>query len=125
MKNLGVLCHCKYCQSDTPAVFDCGCPVEAGWHEHDWSYIIINSTKYEKERIVNTGGRHAEWIYLEDGEVAVFYSSNGNPMETVPYVPYEEIMRNYEMIDRFDASVHGCWKIQKHQTMEIYKKKEK
>jgi hypothetical protein len=111
-----------------PAKFDCGCLTEAGWHEHDYTYIIMpDGTKYHKDSVINTGGRNAEWIYLEDGEVAVLYSSNGNPMEIYPihaHISYSEIEENYEPIASYEASVHGCWKLQLHQSLIIYKKKE-
>jgi hypothetical protein len=126
MKNLGMLCHCRLCRSKIPARFDCGCLTEADWHEHDYKFVVVEGINYPADRVVNTGGRNAEWIYLEEDEVAVFYSAKGNPMEIVPRdIPYKEVLENYELIASYEASVHGCWKLVRNQTLEIYKKKEK
>jgi hypothetical protein len=77
--------------------------------EHKVEGIIVDGEFYPWERIVHTGGRNAVWIYLEDGEEAIWLSAREKGQEFEGEVA------------RFPASVHGCWKVKKHQELVVVK----
>ena len=123
MKVLGSLCQCQLCHPKHPEKagfwYPCGCPItETHYthHPHDVQGVQVNGTVYPIDRVVYTGGRWALWIYLEDGEIAVMLDKkqvgseitewNGQPVEVVV---------------RFSASVHGCYKLSMHQELVVLK----
>jgi hypothetical protein len=115
MKVLGVLCNCKFCSPDKKAYwYPCNCvvgqEVEGHLSEHKVKGLIVDGEFYPWNRIVHTGGRDAIWIYLEEGEEAIWLSAKERGKEIE------------NEIARFFASVHSCWKIQKHQELVIIKK---
>jgi len=127
MKELGMLCHCRYCLSKVDAVFDNGQPVEASYNNSipsyysDCKYIIVNGVKFPIERIVHTGGRYATWVYLEENEKVIILSANGKSFTDGK--TKKEIEKEYNIIAEYEASIHGCSKIQCHQTLLIVKRK--
>jgi hypothetical protein len=128
MVELGVLCTCKWCKSNAGAIFDNGEPVEADhynsislYHKERCKYLILNGVSYPLDRVVHTGGRRAIWIFLEPGEEVFILSSRGRDFSTGKTI--DEIKKEYEIIKEYEASVHGCSKIQCHQTMLIARKK--
>jgi hypothetical protein len=128
MKELGVLCNCKFCRANSNARFENGDPVEADdyntvslYDRERNKYIIVDGEKYPIDRVVHTGGRRALWIYLEDGEEAILLSSKGKSF--VDGRTKEEILKEYEIIKEYEATVHSCSKIQCHQKLLIVKKK--
>ena len=114
MKVLGVLCNCRFCTPTKKAVWHpCGCVIgkEGSEHfRHRVEGIIVDGQFYPWERIGHTGGRNAVWIYLDEDEEARWLSAGKRGTE------FEN------EIARFPASVHGCWKIKKHQELVIVKK---
>jgi hypothetical protein len=115
MKVLGVLCSCDLCSTEKSAYwYPCGCRIgqEEPGHlsEHKVEGVVVDGEIYPWNRIVHTGGRNALWIYLEEGEEAIWLSA-------------KERGKEFENeIARFSASVHSCWKVKKHQELVIVKK---
>jgi hypothetical protein len=123
MRVLGQLCGCKFCGSGDPQGFwyPCGCPIgrEADDHNlHTVEGVLVEGQVYSLDRVVNTGGRHAVWIYLEDGEVVEWLSAKRAGEEITEWYghPVEEIAR-------FPASAHGCWKVRRRQELVVLRKK--
>jgi hypothetical protein len=115
MKVLGILCNCKFCSPTVKQAvwYPCGCVIgqEVPEHyKHKVDGILVDGQIYPLERIVQTGGRNAVWIYLDEDEEAIWLSAGkrGTKFENE--------------IARFDASVHGCWKVKLHQELVIVKK---
>jgi hypothetical protein len=114
MKVLGVLCSCKFCSPNKVAYwYPCGCRIGQEIPEHLSGHkvegIVIEGEFYSWDKVVHTGGRNAIWIYLEDGEEAVWLSAN------------KRGKRFENEVARFPASVHGCWKVVKNQELVIIK----
>lgn len=65
------------------------------------------------ERIIFTGGRCPKAIYLNQDEYYVFYYAKAVE-RGIPKMPHE--------IARFDASVHDCHKVRKHQMIVVFTK---
>ncbi len=125
MKYLGQLCQCRYCRGNSNAVYNCGCKVgrekpshwgERGKNKHIVKTIIVNGTSYPIEKIVSTGGRNADYLFLEDGEEVIWHTARqvGDPIEDP----------NLEEVVRYDASVHSCWKVRCNQEIVIAKRKD-
>jgi len=115
MKVLGVLCSCELCSPEKAAYWHpCGCQVgrEVVGHlsGHKVEGVVVDGEFYPWERMVHTGGRNAVWIYLEEGEEAIWLSAN------------KKGMRFENEVARFPASVHSCWKVKKHQELVIVRK---
>jgi hypothetical protein len=115
MKVLGRLCSCKFCSPDRVAYwYPCGCQVGREVDEHLSGHrvegIVVDGEFYPWDRVVHTGGRNAVWIYLDGDEEAIWLSAR------------KRDMRFENEVARFPASVHGCWKIVKHQELVIVKK---
>jgi len=122
MKVLGELCQCQLCSCKNGGFwYPCGCPIEETnpiHHLHDVQGIQVNGQVYPVNRVVHTGGRRALWIYLEDGEFAEML--NKKQVE----LPIKEWNgQPVEVIARFPASVHGCYKIAMHQELVVMKRK--
>jgi len=122
MKVLGELCQCWLCSCKNGGFwYPCGCPIEESHHIHhihDVQGIQVNGQVYQIGKVVHTGGRRATWIYLEDGEFT--------EMLTKKHVGIEIKEWNgqpVEIIARFPASVHGCYKIAVHQELVVMKRK--
>jgi len=116
MKVLGILCNCKFCLPTVRRAvwYPCECIIgledPKHYSEHKVEGILIDGQFYPYERIVHTGGRNAIWIYVDEDEEAIWLSARKRGTE------FEN------EIARFPASVHGCWKIKKHQELVIVKK---
>jgi len=121
MKVLGVLCQCKFCNPDKKGFWH---PSNDPITSPDYAYIYdaeavrVENQIYSLERVVHTGGRDAIFLYLDDGEFAVMLSKKQVGMEIKEWDG-----KPVEVIARFPASVHGCYKIVKHQELVILKKK--
>jgi hypothetical protein len=80
--------------------------------------IEVEGQVYPIDRVVDTNSRRAIWIYLEDGEFVEWL-----PAKRVG----EEITDWYgqpvEVVGRFPASVHGCWKVGCRQELVVLRKK--
>ncbi|MBX0313045.1 MAG: hypothetical protein JHC31_14990, partial [Sulfurihydrogenibium sp.] len=127
MKELGVLCNCKFCRANSNARFENGDPVEADdyntvslYDREKNKYIIVDGVKYPLNRIVHTGGRRSVWIFLEENEEAILLSSKGKSFTDGR--TKEEIEKEYEILKEYEASIHGCYKLTCHQTLLIVKK---
>jgi hypothetical protein len=79
---------------------------------------MVEGQVYPLDGVVHTNSRRALWIYLEDGEIAEWL-----PARRVG----EEITEWYghpvEVVGRFPASVHGCWKVIARQELVVLRKK--
>jgi hypothetical protein len=80
----------------------------------------VEGIVYPIEKVVNTGGRRAIWIYLEDGEIVEWLSAKRVGEEITDWYGHP-----VEVIARFPASVHGCWKVVARQELVVLRKKEK
>jgi hypothetical protein len=69
---------------------------------------------------VDTGGRNAVWIYLEDGEFVEWLSARRVGEEITEWYG-----QPVEVVARFPASVHGCWKVSARQELVVLRKKKK
>jgi hypothetical protein len=113
MKILGTLCGCKLCDGKPAFWYPCGCRVGKEC-SHRPTHLELDGELYPIERLVTTGGRMADWIYLEPGEDAWRLSARKKGMA---------LHEDYEVIARLPASVHGCYKVRLHQELVIYRKK--
>jgi len=118
MKVLGSLCQCHLCHPKNGGFwYPCGCPITESshiHHPHDVQGVQVDGQVYPIDRVVHTGGRWATWIHLDEGEVAEMLTKkevgkeikewNGQPVE---------------IIARFPASVHGCYKCTLHQELVV------
>jgi len=128
MKVLGELCQCRLCRksgSEGPAGrwWPCGCIIgqETDDHyTHKVEGVEVEGQVYPLDRVVNTGGRRALWIFLEEGEVAEWLSAK-RVGEEIKELWGQEV----EEVGRFPASVHGCWKVACRQELVVLRRKEK
>jgi len=123
MKVLGQLCGCEFCIAGDPQGYwyPCGCPIgreTEDHHKHKVEGVQVEGDVYSLDRVVNTGGRYAIWIYLEEGEVVEWLSARrvGEKITNWYGEPVEEIAR-------FPASVHGCWKVVCRQELVVLRRK--
>ena len=122
MKVLGELCQCQLCSCNNGGFwYPCGCPVketDPANHPHDIQGVQVNGQVYPIDRVVHTGARRATWIYLENGEFAEMLTKKqvGIPIKEWNGQPVE-------VVARFPASVHGCYKIAMHQELVVMKRK--
>jgi hypothetical protein len=70
--------------------------------------------------VAHTNGRRAIWIYLEDGEFVEWLSAKRVGEEITNW--YGEPV---EVVGRFPASVHGCWKVVGRQELVVLRRKKK
>ena len=128
MKVLGELCQCRLCRksgSKGPAGrwWPCGCIIgqETDDHyTHKVEGVEVEGQVYPLDRVVNTGGRRALWIFLEEDEVAEWLSAK-RVGEEIKELWGQEV----EEVGRFPASVHGCWKIGCRQELVVLRRKKK
>jgi len=126
MKVLGSLCQCHLCHPKNPEKagywYPCGCPITETshiHHPHDVQGIKVGDGIYPIDRVVHTGGRWALWIYLEDREFAEMLTKKQAGMDITEWNG-----QPVEVVARFSASVHGCYKLSMHQELVVLKKKE-
>jgi len=120
MKVLGKLCQCHICFKSTYAGkkkgfwYPCGCQIiepHPNLHNnHPVQGVEVEGCVYPIVRVVNTGGRCALWIYLEDNEFFKF-------------LPAKQVGQNIEgqVVARFPASIHGCYKIELNKEIVIWR----
>jgi hypothetical protein len=125
MKVLGQLCGCRLCVAGDPQGYwhPCGCPIgrEADDHDkHKVEGVMVEGQVYPLDRVVDTGGRNAVWIYLEDGEFVEWLSARRVGEEITEWYG-----QPVEVVARFPASVHGCWKVSARQELVVLRKKKK
>jgi hypothetical protein len=82
--------------------------------------VEVEGQVYPVDRVVNTNSRRATWIYLEDGEFAEWLSARRVGEEITSW--YGEPV---EVVGRFPASVHGCWKVVCRQELVVLRRKKK
>jgi hypothetical protein len=94
-----------------------GCEKPSHWGEngHIVKTIIVNGISYPVKRVKNTGGRRADYFFLEDGEEVIWHTAGqvGDPIEDP----------NLEEVARFGASVHSCWKVRGNQEVVVVRRK--
>jgi hypothetical protein len=81
---------------------------------------MVEGQVYSLDRVVNTGGRRAVWIYLEDGEFVEWLSAKRVGEEITDWYG-----QPVEVLARFPASVHGCWKVATRQELVVLRRKKK
>ena len=122
MKVLGELCQCWLCSTKNGGFwYPCGCPIKETdpiHHPHDVQGVQVNGQVYPIDRVVHTGARRAIWIYLEDGEFAEMLNKKQVGMDIKEWNG-----QPVEVITRFPASVHGCYKLAMHQELVVMKRK--
>jgi len=138
MKVLGRLCNCWLCakssNSDKKVGFwyPCGCQIEdsdtnfiggvrhtVGAARHVIQGVQVDGEIYPIDRVVNTGGRYALWIYLDNDEVATMLPAKQVGQEITDWNG-----KPVEIVARFPASVHGCVKVVKHQELVVLSNKD-
>jgi hypothetical protein len=122
MKVLGELCQCWLCSTKNGGFwYPCGCPIEETdpfHHPHNVQGVQVNGQVYPIDRVVHTGARRALWIYLEDGEFAEMLTKKQVGMDIKEWSG-----QPVEVVARFPASAHGCYKIAMHQELVVMKRK--
>jgi hypothetical protein len=128
MKVLGRLCNCSLCAKSSYKNkkqgfwHPCGCPVNLqdtyliggarhglGAQKHPIQGVVVDGIIYDINRIVQTGGRCALWVYLEECE-----------QHTV--LPANQVGQEIEgEVIRFMATVHGCHKVSLNQQLVIWR----
>ena len=128
MKVLGELCQCRLCRSSGskgPACrwWPCGFIIgqETDDHyTHKVEGVEVDGRVYQLDRVRNTGGRRATWIYLEDVEFVEWLSAKRVGEEIIEWYG-----QPVEIVARFPASVHGCWKVVARQELVVLRRKKK
>jgi hypothetical protein len=128
MKVLGELCQCRLCKSSGskgPAGrwWPCGCIIgqeRDDHYTHEVEGVEVEGQVYPIDRVKDTGGRRAVWIYLEDGEFVEWLPARRVGEEITDWYGHP-----VEVLARFPASVHGCWKVVARQELVVLRKKEK
>jgi len=128
MKVLGELCQCRLCRSSGSTGpqgywYPCGCPIgreTEDHYQHKVEGVMVGGQVYPLGRVVNTGGRRAVWIYLGDGEFAEWLSARRVGEEITDWYG-----QPVEVVGRFPASVHGCWKVSARQELVVLRRKKK
>jgi hypothetical protein len=123
MRVLGTLCSCTFCKGTGAVLLPCGHPAldlgyqcTCGVPVFAHSAVKVGDEVFPLERVVTTQGRRSLWIALDDDEGWIFLSSR--QVET----PVADLLGlDFEEVGRFQASVHGCWKLQKHQAIVIFR----
>jgi hypothetical protein len=95
----------------------------SGFKDHDKHKVegvLVEGRVYPLDRVVDTGGRNAVWIYLEDGEFVEWL-----PTKRVGEEITEWYGQPVEVVARFPASVHGCWKVMARQELVVLRRKKK
>jgi hypothetical protein len=82
--------------------------------------VEVEGQVYPLDGVVNTGGRRALWIFLEEDEVAEWLSAK-RVGEEIKELWGQEV----EEVGRFSASVHGCWKVAGRQELVVLRRKKK
>jgi hypothetical protein len=137
MDFLGRLCNCSLCAKSSYKNkkqgfwHPCGCPVSLhdtfwiggarhglGAQKHPIQGVVVDGKIYDINRIVQTGGRCALWIYLDNTEDYLLLPANqvGDEITNLNGIPVQ-------VINRFPASVHGCYKVKLNQELIIFKEK--
>jgi hypothetical protein len=127
MKVIGRLCNCSLCAKSSYKNkkqgfwHPCGCPVSLqdtfwiggvrhglGADKHPIQGVVVDGKIYDINRIVQTGGRCALWIYLDD--------------ENYTLLPAKRVGQEIEgAVGRFMATVHGCHKVSLNQELVIWR----
>jgi hypothetical protein len=119
MKDLGVLCNCRFCapyRSQVDARWQpCGCQLGSDCEHWSSRDVLFEGEVYPRERVIHTGGRYGKYLLLEGDEEYVWLTSpkTGSSLEKLGIEGQE--------VARFPASVHGCWKVKKNQEVVVYK----
>jgi hypothetical protein len=126
MKVLGELCGCRLCRKSGSTGpqgywYPCGCQIGQELeehHQHKVEGVMVEGQAYPLDRVVDTGGRRAIWIYLEDGEFVEWLSAKRVGEEITEWYGEPVVV-----VARFPASVHGCWKVVGRQELAVLRGK--